>query len=106
MSCWDYGTLVACRIHGTRTSISNSAPRGVITYDLAYASCMNEEVRRKSINFDSSSKSDLLLPILGVEILLVTRRIMMSEVSQEERMQMLNVISVVRMATSSLYLDR
>lgn len=44
-----------------RTSVSNSAPRGVVTYDLAKASCMNEEMRRKSFNSGSSSKSDILV---------------------------------------------
>ncbi|XP_074580577.1 retrovirus-related Pol polyprotein from transposon TNT 1-94 [Curcuma longa] len=44
-----------------RTSVSNSAPKGMITYDMAKASCMNEEVRRKSIDSNSSSKSDILV---------------------------------------------
>lgn len=36
-------------------------PRGVVTYDLAKASCMNEEVRRKSIGSGSFAKSYLLV---------------------------------------------
>lgn len=42
-----------------RTSLSNSAPNGVITMDLAKSSVLNEEVRRKSQG--SSSRSEVLV---------------------------------------------
>ncbi|GKA93400.1 hypothetical protein Tco_0815386, partial [Tanacetum coccineum] len=42
-----------------RTSLSNSAPDGVITMELAKGSILNEETRRKSQG--SSSQSDVLV---------------------------------------------
>nr|GFC56288.1 retrovirus-related Pol polyprotein from transposon TNT 1-94 [Tanacetum cinerariifolium] len=42
-----------------RTSLSNSAPDGVITMELAKGSMLNEEMRRKSQG--SSSQSDVLV---------------------------------------------
>ena len=42
-----------------RTSLSNSAPNGVITMDMAKSSVLNEEMRRKSQY--SSSQSDVLV---------------------------------------------
>jgi len=41
-----------------RTSLSNSAPDGVISMDLAKSSLLNEEMRRKS---QGSSSSDVLV---------------------------------------------
>lgn len=42
-----------------RTSVSNSAPEGVVTLDLAKSSVLNEEMRRKSVG--SSSQSEILV---------------------------------------------
>ncbi|CAH9096206.1 unnamed protein product [Cuscuta epithymum] len=55
---WLLGTLPDSR-ETFRTSLSNSAPDGIITMELAKGSVLNEEMRRKSQG--SSSHSDVLV---------------------------------------------
>lgn len=77
---WLFGSLP----HKFGTSVSNFALRGVVTYDLVKVSCLNEGVRRKSIIFSSSLKSDLLIAESMGEVMTMIRRIKKEKVSQRE----------------------
>jgi len=80
-----------------RTSLSNSAPDGVISMDLAKSSVLNEEMRRKSLG--TSPNSDTLVSEYRGEATVVLQKEIKVGATLKADTKMLSVIIVIRRGT-------